>query len=82
MGYEKTEGEWRYRSTLSLTSSLDGVDGQRYALATLPLGKRHGTHLYRKLGWSQGRSERVGKISPLPVFDPRTVQPVVSRYSG
>jgi hypothetical protein len=31
------------------------------------------------LGGSQGRSGRVRKISPLPGFDPRTVQPVASR---
>jgi hypothetical protein len=35
--------------------------------------------LYRNLGVSQGRSERVRKISPPPEFDPRTVQPLASR---
>jgi hypothetical protein len=30
---------------------------------------------------SQGRSGRVQKISPPPGFDPRTVQPVASRYN-
>jgi hypothetical protein len=69
------------RSNLSLTSSLDGVHGQRYAPATFLLGKRHGVHFYRKLVRSHSRSERVGKISPLPVFDLRTVQPVISRYA-
>ena len=29
----------------------------------------------------QGRSGRMRKISPLPGFDPRTVQPVASRYT-
>jgi hypothetical protein len=29
----------------------------------------------------QGRSGQVWKISPLPGFDPRTVQPVASRYT-
>ena len=29
----------------------------------------------------QGRSGQVRKISPLPGFDPRTVQPVASRYT-
>jgi hypothetical protein len=33
-----------YSSTLSLTSALDGVGGQRHALADLPPGKRPGTH--------------------------------------
>jgi len=37
--------------------------------------------LYRRLGGPQGRSGQVRKISPPPGFDPRTVQPVASRYS-
>ena len=37
--------------------------------------------LYRRLGWSQGRSGQVRKISSPPGFDDRTVQPVVSRYT-
>ena len=38
--------------------------------------------LYRRLGGAQGRSGQVRKISPSPEFDPRTVQPVASRYTG
>ena len=37
--------------------------------------------LYRRLGGPQGRSGQVRKISPPPGFDPRTVQPVASRYN-
>jgi rRNA maturation protein Nop10 len=37
--------------------------------------------LYRELGWPQSRSGRVGKISPPPRFDPRTVQLVAGRYT-
>jgi len=37
--------------------------------------------LYRWLGGPQERSGQVRKISPLPGFDPRTVQPVASRYT-
>jgi len=37
--------------------------------------------LYRRLDGPQGRSGQVRKISPPSKFDPRTVQPVVSRYS-
>jgi len=33
------EGEYRYNSTLSLTSALDGEGDQRHALAALPPGK-------------------------------------------
>jgi len=37
--------------------------------------------MYRRLSRPQGRSGRVRKISPPPRFDPRTVQPVASRYT-
>ena len=37
--------------------------------------------LYRCLGGTQGRSGQVQKISPLPGFDPRTVQSIASRYT-
>jgi len=37
--------------------------------------------LYRRLGGPHGRSGQVLKISPPPAFDPRTVQPVASRYT-
>ena len=73
-------GESRYSSTLSLTSALDGVDGQRHAPAALPPGMTRYA-LYRKLGRPQGRSGQVLKISPALGFDPRTVQLVASRYT-
>jgi len=38
--------------------------------------------LYRRLVGSQSRSGRVWKILPLLSSDPRTVQPVASRYTG
>jgi hypothetical protein len=56
------------------------VGGQRHAPIALPTGKTW-YELYRRLGGFQGRSELVRIISPLPGFDPRTVQPVVSRYA-
>ena len=46
----------------------------------LPPGKTR-YPLYRRLGGPQGRSGQVRKISPPPVSDPRTVQPVASRYT-
>jgi hypothetical protein len=46
----------------------------------LPPGKTRYS-LYRMLGGPQGRSGQVRKISPPPGFDPRTVQPVASRYT-
>jgi hypothetical protein len=42
---------------------------------------RPGTHCIRRLEGPQGRSGQVRKISRPPEFDPRTVQPVVSRYT-
>jgi hypothetical protein len=80
IGHERPEGEYRYSSTLSLTSALDGVGGQRQAPAVLLPGKTQ-YPLHRRLGGLQGRSGQVRKISPPPGFDPRTVQPVVSRYT-
>ena len=67
-----------YSSTLSLTSALDGVDGQRHGPAVLFPGMTR-YPLYRRLGGPQRRSERLRKISPPLDFDPRTVQPVASR---
>jgi hypothetical protein len=58
-----------------------GVGGQRHAPATLPPGKTRYPS-YRRLGGPQGRSGRVRKISPPPGFDPRTVQPLVNRYTN
>ena len=57
-----------------------GMGGQRNAAAVYPPGKTR-YPLYRRLGGPQGWSGRVRKISPPPGFDPRTVQPVASRYT-
>jgi hypothetical protein len=46
----------------------------------LPPGKTL-YQLYRRLGGLQGRSGQVRNISTLRGFDPRTVQPVASRYT-
>jgi len=35
-GHESPVGQWMYRSTLSLTSALDGVGGQRHVAALYP----------------------------------------------
>jgi hypothetical protein len=47
---------------------------------SLPMGKTR-YPLYKRLGGPQGLSGRVRKISSLPEFDPRTAQPVTSRYT-
>jgi hypothetical protein len=51
------------------------VGGQRHAPAALPPGKTRYL-LFRRLGGPQSRY-----VSPPPGFDPRTVQPVASRYT-
>jgi hypothetical protein len=79
-GHEGPEVKYKYRTTLSLTSALDTVGGQRHAPAVVPVGKTR-YPLYRRLGGLQGRSGQVRKISHPPGFDPRTVQPVASRYT-
>jgi hypothetical protein len=55
IGHESPEGEYRYSSTLSLTSALDGMGGQRQAPAALPPGKTR-YPLYVLLDGPQGRS--------------------------
>ena len=44
-------------------------------------GKEIRYPFYRRLGGLRGRSGEVRKISPLPGFDPRTVQHAASRYT-
>ena len=79
-GHESPEVEKWYSYTLSLTSALDGVGGQRQAPAALPR-ERPGTHCIG--GWVGPRAglDGCGKSRPPPGFDPRTVQPVASRYT-
>ena len=55
------------------------VGGQRHATAALPPGKTQHP-LYRRLGVAQGRTGQVRQMPP-PGIDPRTVQPVASRYT-
>jgi hypothetical protein len=45
-GHERPEGEYRYSSTLSLTSAPDGVGGQRHTPTTL-----HPVYTYRTGDW-------------------------------
>jgi hypothetical protein len=47
---------------------------------SLPPGKSR-YPLYRRLVGPQGRSGQVWKVSSTPVFDPRTFQPLTSRYT-
>ena len=58
-----------------------GEGGQRHTPAALPPGNKPGTHF--KGGWvgPKSRSGWMRKVSPIPGFDPLTVQPVASRYT-
>jgi len=56
------------------------MGGQRHAPVALPSGKNR-YPLHRRIGGLQGRPGGVRKISPLPGFDPRAVQPVAIRYT-
>ena len=69
-----------FLSTLSLTSTLDGVGGQRHDPVTLPSGKTQ-YPLCRRHGGPHSLSGQVRKISPPTGFDTRTVQPIASRYT-
>jgi hypothetical protein len=80
-GYEGPEGDYRYRSTLSLTSALDGDEWLTPHLGRFIPGKGTRYPLHRMLGEPGGRSGLVRKISPSPGFDSWTVQLVVSRYT-
>ena len=57
------------------------VDGQCHALAALP-PRMIQCPLQVRLGGPQARYGWVRKISPLPRYDPRTVQPVASSSAG
>ena len=64
-----------------MTITLEGGEGSasRPGRSLLPGKTRY--PLYRRLGGPQGRSGQVRKISPIPGFDHRTVQPVASRLT-
>ena len=70
--------------TVALDSSMTvALEGGEWSAAhpgrTLPPGKTR-YPLYKRLGGPQGQSGWEENLAPLG-FDPRTVQPVVSRYT-
>jgi hypothetical protein len=80
-------GQWRYNSTHSLTSLLDGVEwsASRPGRFT-PMERAHG--IYRIEGWVGPRAVLNAVVkrkipSPLQESNPRTpiVQPVAQRYT-
>ena len=66
---------------LSLTSALDGSGWLTPRPGCFSPGKEIPYALNRRLGETQGLSERVRQI-PLPTrFDPRTIQPLAGHYA-
>jgi hypothetical protein len=58
------------------------VSDQLHTLTALTHGERSGIHFTGGCGGGgQSRCGRVRKISPPPGFDPRTIEPVASRYT-
>ena len=65
-----------------MTMALEGGEGSASRPGrSLPRGKTR-YPFYRRQGGTQGRSGQVQNISPTPGFDPRSVQPVASRYTN
>jgi len=69
-----------YSCTLSLTSALCWVGGQRHAPTALPQEKTR-YPLYRRLGDYRGRCGRVRKISAHRDSIPGPSSPLASRYA-
>ena len=59
-----------------------GVGGQRHVLAASPPREKDQVPILQGAGWATG-SVWTGteNLAQLPGFDPRTVQPVASRYT-
>jgi hypothetical protein len=79
-GHENPKGEYMYSCTLSLTSALDWGGWSTPRPSRFTPRKETQYPLCWRLGRPQGRSGWVQEISPPQGFDPRTVQPVTSRY--
>ena len=64
-----------------MTTALEGGEGSASRPGRSLSPKKSRYPLYRRLGEPQGQSRQVRKILPPPGFDPRTIQPVASRYT-
>ena len=79
--HEGPEGKQMCSSTFPSTSALDGGGWSTPRPGRFTPRERPGTHCIG--GWVGPRADldRCGKSCPPPGFDPRTVQPVASRYT-
>jgi len=79
-GQEGPEGEWGHSCTLSLTSALDGMGGQRYAPVVFLPVERPGTHCIR--GWVGPRTGQDGSGISHPIWIRSLDRPAqASRYT-
>jgi hypothetical protein len=62
-----------------MTAALEEVSGHQHAPAYFSPGKDQ-VPIVQEAGWAPGPVWTAEDLSP-PGFDPRTVQPVVSRYT-
>jgi len=76
-GHEASQRKWSPSSSFNLGARL------RWVVNATPrplwLFKETGTKYTE--GWGEGAQDRVRKISLLPVFEPRTVEPVANCYT-
>jgi hypothetical protein len=79
-GHEGPEGELRYSSTLSLTSALDGVGGQRHSPAALLPGRRPSTHCIGSWVGPRAELDRCGKSRPNGIRSPDRPARIESLY--
>ena len=63
-----------------MTTALEGVRDQRHASAVLYPGK-DSVPIVEEAGWAPGPVWTGAENLAPPGFDPRTVQPVASRYT-
>ena len=79
--HEGPEEEKRYSSTLSLTSALDEGGWSTPRPARFTPWKDQVPIVY-EAGWAPGTVwKSTEKLAPPPGFDPRTVQPVATRFT-
>ena len=76
---EGTEGEHRYNSTLSLTSARDG--GVNATPQPLYPRERDPVPIVQEAGWAPGPVWTGAENLASTGLDPRTAQPVASRYT-
>jgi hypothetical protein len=79
-GHEGPGREYRYNSTLSLTSALDGSGLSTPCLGRFTREKDSVPGVW-EIGWASRLAWRVRNISPPLGFDSRNVQPVASCHN-